>query len=524
MVSGLALAAVMATQAQAKTLVYCSEGSPEGFNPAFYTAGTTFDATSKNIFSKLVEFERGTTTIVPGVAESWTVSDDGKEYTFKLRPGVKFHSTATFTPTRDLNADDIIWSFERQRSADHPFHAVSSPSYEYFESMGMSALIKSIDKVDDMTVKFVLNEPEAPFVANLAMDFASIMSAEYAEQMMAAGTPEKVDLEPVGSGPFQFVAYQKDAVIRYKAHPDYWGGKTPIDDLVFAITPDASVRWQKLQAGECHVMAYPNPADIEAMKGNADINLMQQEGLNVGYLGFNTEKAPFTDKRVRQALNLAIDKQAILDAVFQGAGSVAKNPIPPTIWSYNDAVKDYAYDPEAAKKLLEEAGVSGLKTNVWAMPVQRPYNPNARRMAELIQADWAKVGVEAEIVSYEWGEYLERSKNGEHETVLLGWTGDNGDPDNFLNTLLGCSAAKDGTNRARWCYQPFDDLVVKAKRTADVAERTRLYEEAQVVFKEEAPWVTIAHSVWFQPMRKEVKNFKIDPLGGNIFQGVDIEG
>ncbi|MEJ2026960.1 MAG: ABC transporter substrate-binding protein, partial [Limibacillus sp.] len=296
----------------------------------------------------------------------------------------------------------------------------------------------------------------------------------------------------------------------------------PIDDLIFAITPDASVRWQKLQAGECHVMPYPNPADLEDMAAHDEINLMEQEGLNVGYLAFNTEKEPFTDKRVRQALNMAVNKQAIIDVVFQGAGKAAKNPIPPTIWSYYDDVQDYPYDPEKAKAMLAEAGVSGLKTNIWAMPVQRPYNPNAKRMAELIQADWAKVGVEAEIVSFEWGEYLKRSKDGEHETVLLGWTGDNGDPDNFLFVLLGCEAAS-GANRARWCYRPFDDLLVEAKQTADVAERTRLYEEAQVIFKEEAPWITIAHSVVFKPVRKEVKDFRIDPFGGHVFYGVDIE-
>jgi dipeptide transport system substrate-binding protein len=341
--------------------------------------------------------------------------------------------------------------------------------------------------------------------------------------MLEAGSPETVDLEPVGTGPFQLVNYQKDAVIRYKANPDYWAGKAAIDDLVFAITIDPAVRWQKLQAGECHVMPYPNPADLEAMRNHPDIQVLEQEGLNVGYLAFNTEKEPFTDKRVRQALNMAIDKEAILDAVFQGQGAIAKNPIPPTMWSYNDAVEDYPYDPDGAKALLEEAGVSGLQTDIWAMPVQRPYNPNARRMAELIQADWANVGVEAEIVSFEWGEYLERSKNGEHQTVLLGWTGDNGDPDNFLYVLLGCAAADDGTNRARWCYEPFNDLLVEAKRTSDRAERTRLYEEAQVVFKEEAPWVTIAHSIVFMPMRKEVVGYKIDPFGGHIFYGVDLE-
>lgn len=508
--------------AQAKTLVYCSEGSPEGFNPSLYTAGTTFDASSRAIFNRLVEFERGGTNIVPALAESWTVSDDGLEYTFNLRQGVKFHTTASFTPSRDMNADDVVFSFKRQADADHPYHKVSGGAYEYFNGMSMPDLLKDVVKVDDMTVKFILNRPEAPMIANLGMDFASIMSAEHADQMMAAGTPEKVDLEPVGTGPFQLVAYQKDAVIRYKAHPDYWAGKAAIDDLVFAITIDPAVRYQKLKAGECHVMPYPNPADIEAMRNDPDINLLEQEGLNVGYLAYNSKTAPFDNPKVRKALNMAINKDAIIEGVFQGAGKVAKNPIPPTIWSYNDATVDDGYDPAAAKAMLEEAGVSGLSTKIWAMPVQRPYNPNARRMAELIQADWAAVGVEAEIVSFEWGEYLKRSKAEDRDgAVLLGWTGDNGDPDNFLAVLLGCDGVG-GSNRAQWCHQPFEDLIQKAKVTSDVAERTKLYEQAQLVFKEQAPWATIAHSVVFMPVRNEVKDYRIDPFGGHIFYGVDL--
>ncbi len=520
----LAVAATLcvALPVQAKTLVFCSEGSPEGFNPTLYTAGTTFDASSQAIYNRLAEFERGTTNIAPALAEDWTISGDGLEYTFKLRKGVKFQTTKDFTPTRDFNADDVVFSFLRQLRKDHPYHAVSGGSYEYFNGMSMPDLLKDVVKVDDYTVKFILNRPEAPMIANLGMDFASIFSAEYADAMMKAGTPEKVDLNPVGTGPFQLVAYQKDAVIRYKAHPDYWAGKAAIDNLVFAITPDANVRYQKLRAGECHVMPYPNPADLEAMRSDPEINLLQQEGLNVGYLGFNVEKAPFDNKKVRQALNMAINKQAIIDVVFQGAGRAAKNPIPPTIWSYNDEIQDYPYDPEKAEKLLAEAGVKDLKTNIWAMPVQRPYNPNARRMAELIQADWDKVGVKAEIVSFEWGEYLKRSKEGEHDSVLLGWTGDNGDPDNFLAVLLGCDAVG-GSNRARWCHQPFEDLIQKAKVTSELEDRTKLYKEAQVIFKEEAPWVTTAHAVVFKPVRKEVVDFKINPLGTHVFYGVDLQ-
>ena len=511
-----------AQAASAKTFVYCSEGSPEGFNPALYTSGTTFDASSRQIFNKLVEFELGTTQVQPGLAESYEVSDDGLVYTFHLRKGVKFHDTEYFTPSRDFNADDVLFSFNRQWKEDHPYNGVSGGDYRYWGYMSMTDLLKSIEKVDDYTVRFTLNKPEAPFIANMAMDFASIHSKEYADQMLEAGTPEQVDLQPIGTGPFKFRAYQKDATIRYQAHADYWQGKAAIDNLVFSITPDNSVAYQKLQAGECHMMPYPNPADLEAMEADPNIKLKSQEGLNVGYLAFNTEKEPFGNKKVRQALNMAVNKQAIMDVVFQGAGRVAKNPIPPTMWSYNDEIEDYPYDPEKAKAMLEEAGVTNLKTDIWAMPVQRPYNPNARRMAELIQADWAKVGVEAEIVSLEWGEYLTRTKEGAHETMLLGWTGDNGDPDNFMYVLLGCDAAKEGGNRARWCDKEFDNKLREAKQTTDVEMRTELYEEAQVIFKEEAPWITIAHSVVYKPMRKEVQNFTIDPLGGHVFYGVDL--
>tara|TARA_B100001245_G_scaffold209399_1_gene172944 strand:- start:294 stop:875 length:582 start_codon:yes stop_codon:yes gene_type:complete len=191
------------------------------------------------------------------------------------------------------------------------------------------------------------------------------------------------------------------------------------------------------------------------------------------------------------------------------------------MWSYNDAVKDDPYDPEAAKKMLEEAGVSDLSMKIWAMPVQRPYNPNARRMAELMQEDFSKIGVNVEIVSYEWGEYLEKSKAEDRDgAVLLGWTGDNGDPDNFLAVLLGCDGVG-GSNRAQWCNEEFNDLIMKAK-SGTQEERAKLYEEAQVVFKREAPWATIAHSVVYMPMSTKVSGYKMDPLGGHWFTGVDI--
>jgi len=520
----LALPALLVVgQAGAKTLVFCSEGSPENFAPSINTTGTSFDA-SEQIYDNLVEFERGTTKVVPALAQSWDISKDGLTYIFHLRKGVKWQSNKLFKPSRDFNADDVLFMFERQWKENDPYFKVTSSNHAYFGDMGMPKLLKSVDKVDDYTVKIVLNAPEAPFLSNLAMQFAGVQSKEYAIAMLKAGTPEKIDQDPLGTGPFQLVQYQKDAIIRYKANPQYWAGKAKIDNLIFSITPDASVRWAKLQKGECHVMPYPNPADVPAMRKDANVTVLEQPGLKVGYLAYNTTKKPFDDVRVRKAVNMAINKKAIVDAVYLGTGVPAINPIPPTQWSYNKSIKDDAYNPDEAKKLLAAAGLKdGFATDLWAMPVQRPYNPNAKRIAELMQADLAKVGIKAEIKSFEWGEYRKRMQAGEHQMGMLGWTGDNGDPDNFLHTLLGCASAKSGgSNVAKFCYKPFDDLVMKAKTVSNPAERTKLYEKAQVIFKAQAPWFTIAHAVALKPVRKEVIGFKISPFGRHTFYGVDM--
>ncbi len=520
----LAMTSTAAFAAAPKTFVYCSEASPSYLSPVLGTDGATIDASGQAMFNGLTTFERGTTNVIPALAEKWDVSEDGKTYVFHLRKGVKFHSNKDFKPTRDFNADDVVFSFNRQLDPNHPYHKVSGGSYEYFIGMDMQNIIDKVEKVDDYTVKISLKVPNAPFLANLAMDFASIYSAQYADAMAKAKTPEKLDSAPIGTGPFEFVSYQKDSAVRYKAFENYWQGKSKIDRLVFSITPDASVRYAKLQKGECHAAPYPNPADIAKLKADSNITLLTKPGLNVGYLNFNVQKAPFDNVKVRQALNYAVNKDAIIESVYQGAGQVAKNPIPPTMWSYNDEVKDYAYDPEKAKALLKEAGFeNGFETDLWAMPVSRPYNPNARRMAELVQADWEKVGVKAKIVSYEWGEYLKRMRAGDHQTGMMGWTGDNGDPDNFLNTLLSCAAVESGSNYANFCHKEFNDLVTKAAQVTDPAERTALYQQAQLVFKEQAPWITIAHSTTYFPVRKEVKGYVIDPFGLHNFYAVELE-
>jgi dipeptide transport system substrate-binding protein len=521
----LAAALVFAPLAlSAKALVYCAEGSPENFTPALNTTGTSFDA-ARPVYDRLIHFARGSTKIEPGLAESWTMSPDGLTITFKLRAGVKFHSgVGGFKPSRDFNADDVLFSFNRQWREDHPYAKVSGGKYDYFSDMDMPKLLASLDKVDERTVKMVLNEPNAAILANLAMDFAAIHSAEYADFLAKANKKEQFDQVPVGTGPFSFVVYQKDAVIRFKANKAYWGEKALVDDLVYAITPDAGARYSKLKAGECHFSVYPRPADLAEMQKDPALKVISQPGLNIAYWAFNNEKPPFDKKAVRQAFSMAIDKAAIIRDVYLGAGEAAKNFIPPTMWSYNQQIKDFPFDQAKAKELLKSAGVATpLNVDLWYMPVQRPYNPNSKRIAEMMQADLGKIGVNAKLITYEWGEYRKRMQQGEHMTGMLGWTGDNGDPDNFF-FLHGCAAARPGgQNLSKWCNKEFDERLNKAKKLTDEKARTKLYEEMQAIEREEAPDFKIAHSVVFEVMRKEVEGYKQSPFATHEFKGVGLK-
>lgn len=518
--AGLAQAASLPN----KTLVYCSEGSPAGFDPAQYTTGTDFTANTFTVFNRLVEFERGGTKIEPGLAEKWAVSPDGLQYTFHLRHGVKFHSNDIFKPTRDFNADDVLFTFDRMLDPNLPFNKAYKVQFPYFTDLGLDKLIAKIEKIDPYTVRFTLKEVNAPFLQNLAMEFASIQSAEYADVLLKANRAPDLNQKPIGTGPFIFKRYTKDATIRFDGNPDYWKpGAVKVGKLIFSITVDPGVRVQKLKRGECQITVYPRPADIESLKSDSNVQMSSKPGFNLGYLAYNVEHKPFDNAQVRRALDMAINKKAIIESVYQGAGQLATNPMPPTQWSYDASIKALPYDPQLAKALLQKAGVKeGTEVTLWAMPVQRSYNPNGKLMAEMIQADWAKVGVKAKIVTYEWGEYIKRAHAGEHDAMLIGWTGDNGDPDNWLGTLLSCDAVH-GNNFDRWCYKPFDDRIVKGRETTDQAQRTKLYIEAQKIFAKELPFSPIAHSTTYQPIAKNVVDFKIDPLGYTRFDGVSLK-
>ena len=423
---GLAIAALAS---EAKTLTVCTEASPDGFDYSLFHANSTADASSETLYNRLVEFEPGTTRLVPALAERWTLSPDGKTYTFHLRAGVAFHTTPWFKPTRPLTADDVVYSFMRQIDASHAWHGQPREGWYYASAMQFGQLVKSVTAVDARTVRIELTRPEAPFLADVAMGFLSVLSAEYAQQLQAAGRMEDMNLKPVGTGPFIFRSYVKDAVVRFEAHPGYFRGKVALDKLLFSISPDPATRLQRLKAGECDIGLYAMPQTWDEIRRDAKLQLLTGPGLVTGFVALNVEHKPLDDRRVRQALVLATDRASIARAVYGGAASPAGNPYPPSQWSYDDKAGPAPQDIAKARELLKAAGhADGFALKLWIRAGAGATNPNPRATAELLQADWARIGVKVEVVTLEFGELLKRTRAGEHDATLLAWASDNGDP------------------------------------------------------------------------------------------------
>lgn len=334
---------------QAATLSVCTEASPEGFDVVQYNTLTTTNASADVLMNRLVEFDAVSGKLVPSLAESWTVSEDGLTYDFTLRKGVKFHSTDYFSPTRDFNADDALFSFQRMLDPNNPWHKVAQSGYPHAQSMQLPSLIKKVEAPSPQHLRFTLNHPEATFLATLSMGFASIYSAEYTAQLLKAGSPEKLNAQPIGTGPFVFKRFQKDAVVRYAANPDYFAGKPKVDALVYAITPDANVRLQKLRRGECQVALSPKPLDVNAANKDAALKVVSTPAFMTAFVAFNSQHPPLDKPEVRQAINLAFDKTNYVKAVFEDSAIAANGPYPPNTWSYAKELPGYAHDPQQAK-------------------------------------------------------------------------------------------------------------------------------------------------------------------------------
>lgn len=500
-----------------KQLIVGRGADSDGLDPIRATDGETFKVT-ENIYDTLVGYAEQSTEVVPSLAEKWEISPDGLTYTFTLRQGVKFHDGT------DFNAEAVVWNFERWMDKNHPFH--NQDGYYYYNDMfggykgDPNHVIKSVEAVDAHTVKFTLNYPLAPFIQNLGMSPFAIASPAAVQAAGADGYMEK----PVGTGPFKFVEWKRNDTITLEKNPDYWNpGYPKVDKLVFKVIPENTARLTALINGEIDLMDGLNPDDAETVKSNSDLQLILRPSMNVGYIGFNVEKPPFDNQKVREAIAHAINKPAIIEAFFAGLGEPAVNPMPPTLWGHNDDIKDREYNLEKAKQLLAEAGFpNGFKTDFWAMPVPRPYMPDGVKIAEAIQQDLNKIGIETEIVTMEWTTYLEKTRLGEQTMFMLGWTGDNGDPDNFLATLLDKNNI-DSNNNTRWANDEASQLMMQAKSASTQAEREQLYKQVQEIIFREVPMVPLAHSTPALAARANVVDYVPHPKGSESLEKVDIK-
>jgi peptide/nickel transport system substrate-binding protein len=516
------------------TLVFGSSGDASRLDPGDVTDGESIQRMD-NIFEGLLEYEAGTTDIKPCLATSWETSTDGTEIVFKLRKEVKFHDGT------DFNADAVVFSFARQYDTTNPYHQYGEWAYWGY----MFSDVEKMEKIDDYTVKLVLKRPNASIMTSLAMFTVNIVSPTNAEKYK-----EDAFKNPCGTGPFKFVEWVKDDHITLEANDNYWRERAQLDKLIFKVIPDPSARLMALEVGDVQGIEYPNPADLDRIKTNKDLKLLSEPGMNIGYMAMNEGYGyidanengvrdpdeplvktpgyfePLTKKEVRQAINMAIDKQSIVDNLYLGTASKAINGMPPFMLGYNDEIQDYPYDPVKAKELLTEAGYpDGFEVTLHVMPVSRPYMFDPPKIGEAIQSYLAAVGIKVKFYQVDWATYLQETEAGKHQMCLLGWTGDNGDPDNFMNVLYGANACSIGRagNYAFYTNNTNQELLSAALATYDVEKRAAYYKKAQEMIHEDAGWVYLAHSLQSMVFRKNVNGFVLNPTSRYFFYPVSVE-
>ncbi|MFP2504882.1 ABC transporter substrate-binding protein SapA [Buttiauxella gaviniae] len=503
--------------------VYCVSGQVNTFNPQMASGGLTVDTLAAQLYDRLLDVDPYTYRLVPELAESWEVLDNGATYRFHLRPNVQFQTTPWFKPTRALNADDVVFSFQRVFDRKHPWHNVNGGNYPYFDSLQFPDSVKSVRKLDSNTVEFRLEKPDASFLWHMATHYASVMSAEYADQLTKADRQELMDRQPVGTGPFQISEYRAGQYIRLARHPKFWRGVPLMPQVVLDLGSGGTGRLSKLITGECDVLAYPAASQLTILRDDPRLRLTLRPGMNIAYLAFNTNKAPLNNPAVRHALALAINNQRLMQSIYYGTAETAASILPRASWAYDSDSKITEYNPQKARQQLKALGLNNLEMRLWVPTSSQAWNPSPLKTAELIQADMAQIGVKVIIVPVE-GRFQEaRLMDMNHDLTLAGWATDSNDPDSFFRPMLSCAAIRSQTNYARWCDPKFDGVLQKALSSQQLASRIEAYREAQDILAEQLPVLPLASSLRLQAYRYDIKGLVLSPFGNASFAGVSRE-
>ncbi|MFE4110255.1 ABC transporter substrate-binding protein SapA [Kosakonia sp. YIM B13611] len=503
--------------------VYCVNGQVDTFNPQKVSSGLIVDTLAAQLYDRLLDVDPYTYRLVPELAESWEVLDNGATYRFRLRDGVAFQKTAWFTPHRALNADDVVFTFQRIFSRNHPWHNVNGGNFPYFDSLQFADSVDSVRKLDNRTVEFRLKKPDASFLWHLATHYASVMSAEYAAQLEKSDHQELLDRQPVGTGPYQLDEYRAGQYIRLQRHEKFWRGTPLMQQVVVDLGSGGTGRLSKLLTGECDVLAWPAASQLTILRDDPRLRLTLRPGMNIAYLAFNTNKPPLNNPEVRHALALAINNQRLMQSIYYGTAETAASILPRASWAYDNEAKITEYDPTQARERLKALGLENLTLQLWVPTSSQAWNPSPLKTAELIQADMAQVGVKVVIVPVE-GRFQEaRLMDMNHDLTLAGWATDSNDPDSFFRPMLSCAAINSQTNFAHWCNREFDEVLQKALASQQLAARIDDYDEAQQILARELPVLPLASSLRLQAYRYDIKGLVLSPFGSASFAGVSRE-
>ena len=523
-------------------LIYCTHASGFSFNPQTSDAGTSMNVVTEQIYNKLFEISN-TAIPTPILAQSYSISPDGKIITIYLRKGIKFHHTDWFKPTRDFNADDVVFSLNRvlgyetylptleQSAVDYKnpqyriFHEQAKKvRFPYFESIKLNQKIESVKALNPHTVQITLFKPDASILSHLASQYAIIFSQEYAVQLNADDNLVQLDLLPVGTGPYKVKNYFRNQYVRLEKNEDYWKKDAKIKNIIIDLSTDRTGRLVKFFNGECQIASYPEVSQLGLLKENDKRYYVKSaEGMNLAYLAFNFQNAVIQDEQVRRAIAQAINRQRIIKTIYHNTATVANNIIPNISWASSVNTPDFAYDfnPSEAKKVLQD---KQLHLNMWVLNEEQVYNPAPLKTAELIKEDLNNVGVNVTIRSVTRTFLIDQlnKKSENYDMILTGWLAGNLDPDSFMRPILSCNSASEMTNLSNWCDEDFDQLMDKALDSPNLWERAHVYNQAQELILSKLPIVPLANMKRVVVVNSRVRHIEMNPFGSLNFSTLSL--
>ena len=528
------------SEATGGTLVFAGASDPVALDGAVVSDGESLRVITQ-IFETLVALKPGTTEPEPGLAESWSASDDGTVWTFKIRQGVKFHDGET------LDAEAVCFNFDRwynfkgalqNPGATYYWQVVFGGFATYNPDSGApkESLYKSCEATDASTAVLTLTKPSATFIPALSQQAFSIASPKALTEFKAdEGTTDADGVftpsgtfgteHPIGTGPLMFESWTRNDRIVLKKYDDYWGEKSKIDELIIRPIADNAARLQALQTGEIQGYDLVEPQDIATIEADSNLQIIDRPAFNVAYVGFNIAKKPTDDIKVREAIAYGLDRQAVVDNFYSGRAVLAKEFMPPEVVGYADDVPEYPYDPEKAKQILTDAGYTlPVPIEFWyPTDVSRPYMPDPKRNFEAFAASLNKSGFKVTAKSAPWNpDYLGRADEGNAGNLrMLGWTGDYGDADNFIGTFFQSPQKAWGTTTKP--LTEIEKLLNDAEIETEQSKREELYQEANRQIMTELPGVPYAHSKPALAFSAKVKGYIASPTTNELFSTVTIE-